>query len=170
MAEKPYKARKTSTRGHLAQGLLRLVVMQKRASLFGFEAMLLLEGRFSGVAKVLIVDDDRDICMVLSELLEEEGFEIRCARNGQEALEILTREPGWVILLDLYMPQMDGREVLRQLQRDPDLQKDNHVVLMTASMPHTRLRLAFPVELVPQVLPKPFELEEVVGVVHKLAS
>lgn len=122
------------------------------------------------MAKVLIVDDDRDICTLLSELLEEEGFEVRSARNGQEALEILTREPGWVILLDLYMPQMDGREVLRQLQRNPDLQQNNHVVLMTASMPYTRLRLSFPVDLVPRVLPKPFELEEVVGVVHQLAS
>ncbi len=122
------------------------------------------------MAKVLIVDDDRDICTLLSELLEEEGFEVRSARNGQEALEILMREPGWVVLLDLYMPQMDGREVLRQLQRNPDLQQSNRVVLMTASMSLTRLRLAFPVELVPQVLPKPFELEEVVGVVHQLAS
>lgn len=155
---------------HLAHGLLRISLKQTRETLFGLGAVLLLEGRFPGVAKVLIVDDDRDICTLLSELLEEEGFEVHTARNGQEALEILTREPGWVILLDLCMPQMDGCEVLRQLQRNPDLQKNNRVVLMTASMSFTRLRLSFPVELVPRVLPKPFELDEVVGVVQHLAS
>ncbi len=122
------------------------------------------------MAKVLIVDDDQDICVLLSDLLAEEGFDVQSAHNGQEALEILQREPGWVVLLDLYMPQVDGREFLRQLQRHPCLQKRNRVVLMTASVPAKRPRLSLPAGLVQSILRKPFELEEVVGVVQQLAS
>src|SRR5262249_53411668 len=113
--------------------------------------------------KVLIVDDDLDICDLLSELLEAEGFEVCSVHNGQAALEILESDPDWVMLLDLRMPQMDGREVLRHLQRSPRFQKKNRVVLMTASLPFRRPRLSLPANLVHRVLCKPFELEEVVG-------
>lgn len=122
------------------------------------------------MAKVLIVDDDHDICVLLSDLLAEEGFSVRSAHNGQEALEILQREPGWVVLLDLHMPLVDGREFLRQFQRNPRWQKRNRVVLMSASVPVKWPRLSLPAGLVQRILPKPFELDEVVGVVQKLAS
>ncbi|MBN9684252.1 MULTISPECIES: response regulator [unclassified Corallococcus] len=69
---------------------------------------------------VLVVDDDPDILEALSEILEAEGFEIRRARNGKEALERLEPDPPHLILLDLMMPVMDGWEFAQRMRQKPD--------------------------------------------------
>ncbi|MBN8231882.1 response regulator [Corallococcus macrosporus] len=68
---------------------------------------------------VLVVDDDPDILEALSEILEAEGFEIRRARNGKEALERLEPDPPHLILLDLMMPVMDGWEFAQRMRQKP---------------------------------------------------
>jgi CheY-like chemotaxis protein len=61
--------------------------------------------------RVMVVDDDPDIREVLTELLQEEGFEVATAANGAEALEVLASGPlPSVILLDMMMPVMNGFE------------------------------------------------------------
>jgi len=68
------------------------------------------------IASVLVVDDDRDTRAVLVEVLRHEGFAVREAANGLEALEqIAEREPDF-ILLDLIMPVVTGWEVMRMLR------------------------------------------------------
>ncbi|WP_375760242.1 response regulator [Corallococcus exercitus] len=66
------------------------------------------------------MDDDPDILEALSEILEAEGFEIRRARNGKEALERLEPDPPHLILLDLMMPVMDGWEFAQRMRQKPD--------------------------------------------------
>ena len=79
---------------------------------------------------VLVVDDDPDILEALSEILEAEGFSIRRARNGREALERLTPEPPQLILLDLMMPVMDGWEFAQRMrQRPPEIARIPIIVL-----------------------------------------
>jgi two-component system chemotaxis response regulator CheY len=79
---------------------------------------------------VLVVDDDPDILEALSEILEAEGFEIRRARNGKEALERLEPEPPQLILLDLMMPVMDGWEFAQRMrQRPPEIARIPIIVL-----------------------------------------
>jgi CheY-like chemotaxis protein len=56
------------------------------------------------VAKVLVVDDDKETRLILRELLKDEGFHVNVARNGLEALNILKHEGEWVVLLDVKMP------------------------------------------------------------------
>ncbi|NMO18985.1 response regulator [Pyxidicoccus fallax] len=73
----------------------------------------------AGAPVVLVVDDDPDILEALSEILEAEGFEIRRARNGKEALERLEPEPPNLILLDLMMPVMDGWEFAQRMRQKP---------------------------------------------------
>lgn len=65
------------------------------------------------------MDDDPDILEALSEILEAEGFVIRRARNGKEALERLEPEPPHLILLDLMMPVMDGWEFAQRMRQKP---------------------------------------------------
>ncbi len=68
---------------------------------------------------ILVVDDDPDILEALSEILEAEGFEIRRARNGKEALERLEPDSPQLILLDLMMPVMDGWEFAQRMRQKP---------------------------------------------------
>ena len=67
-------------------------------------------------SQILIIEDDNDIRDSLCQLLEDEGYRVVSAANGQEGLESLRQlsEP-CLILLDLFMPVMDGREFLERL-------------------------------------------------------
>jgi two-component system NtrC family response regulator len=78
---------------------------------------------------VLIVDDERNYPLILSAVLEEEGFETLTANSGQEALEILKNSDVDLVLTDMKMPVMDGIELLKRIKtKNPDLP----VIMMTA--------------------------------------
>ena len=80
--------------------------------------------------RVLAIDDDADFRVGLTDVLEERGYRVRAVSNGREALEELRREPAPdVILLDLRMPEMDGRTFRRELSRDARLARIPLVVI-----------------------------------------
>ncbi|WAI02052.1 hybrid sensor histidine kinase/response regulator [Methanogenium organophilum] len=71
----------------------------------------------SGVGKtILIVEDSEPAIIQIKDLLEEEGYHIRVARNGKEALEEINRELPDAMILDLMMPEVDGFTVLRMIR------------------------------------------------------
>ena len=69
--------------------------------------------------QILVVDDDESARLVLCACLEECGYDVSCARNGREALDLLRggKHPT-LILLDLGMPVMDGKEFLERQGQD----------------------------------------------------
>jgi CheY-like chemotaxis protein len=67
---------------------------------------------------VLIIDDDQGVRKVATLRLEREGFRVFAAGNGEEGIQLAKAERPQVILLDILMPNMDGREVLRRLKAD----------------------------------------------------
>ncbi len=71
--------------------------------------------------RILLVDDDPHLLVVLSEQLRDDGYDVATARDGQEALRRL--EAGWpdLILLDLMMPRVDGLALARQIKAEADL-------------------------------------------------
>ena len=71
--------------------------------------------------RILLVDDDANLLVVLAEQLRDDGYDVATARDGQEALRRL--EAGWpdLILLDLMMPRVDGLALARQIKADADL-------------------------------------------------
>src|SRR6185295_5189762 len=72
--------------------------------------------------RLLLVEDEPDIREPLRELLEDEGFAVRTANNGQDALTALGQgELPEVIIADLLMPVMNGLEMLERLRADPRL-------------------------------------------------
>lgn len=81
--------------------------------------------------QVLIVDDDPSIRSLLGFVFEDEGFEIREAADGVEALAALRADPPACMVLDLMMPNVDGVEVLR-VRRDEGLARDTRVLVLTA--------------------------------------
>lgn len=73
-------------------------------------------------ARILVVEDDSDLRRSLAEVLEDEGCEVACARDGQDALRQLeASDAPQAILLDLTMPGMDGWTFRSHQRRDPRL-------------------------------------------------
>jgi DNA-binding response OmpR family regulator len=71
--------------------------------------------------RILVVDDDPNLLVVLSEQLRDDGYDVATARDGQEALRRL--DAGWpdLILLDLMIPRIDGLALARQIKAEADL-------------------------------------------------
>ena len=117
--------------------------------------------------QVLIVDDDVAIRNVACEMLEDAGYVVLQASDGQAALDVLrTSEKPLVVLLDLMMPQMSGMTVLECVARDKQLARHAYVrwsVSRGALSPH----------LAPFVrwsIPKPFQVDELLGTVAEAAA
>jgi CheY-like chemotaxis protein len=106
---------------------------------------------------ILVVEDERESRETLRELLEFEGYTVETAANGREALEILNRVEPCVVLLDLFMPVMDGWQVLERLRDDHRLAKLN-VVVITSAVTNT------PADV--PVLTKPLDLDRLMQTVE----
>ena len=84
-------------------------------------------------ARLLVVDDETDVCRGLGALLEARGYDVELAYDGKQVLERLERDPlPDLIVLDYGMPEMGGEEVLARLRDNPRT-KDLPVLLATAS-------------------------------------
>lgn len=79
--------------------------------------------------KILIVDDERDICDFVKIFFEERGYEVLTAQSGDEALEVAKRNKPELILLDIKMKGMDGIATLKHLK---DIDKTQKVIMVTA--------------------------------------
>ena len=85
------------------------------------------------LTKILVCDDDADIAAAVSIYLRAEGYEVLCASNGREALEICEREPLSLLILDIMMPEMDGIAALTALRGDTEAPNCTlPVILLTA--------------------------------------
>lgn len=111
--------------------------------------------------RILVVDDDPDILDALAEILENEGYQVDRARNGQEALEHLAADKPDLILLDLMMPVMDGWEFARRVGEQPDCRPP--IVVLSADR-----NVGAKAKEIGAVgfLAKPFELAELLQIVH----
>jgi len=117
---------------------------------------------------VLVVDDDDDIRDVLYDFLMEEGYQVSLARNGEQALAVLEREHGLVVLLDINMPGIDGAGVLDALQAQQ--RNDHQIVVITAGhyVPLEQRWLAS--GAVQAVVHKPFNIDRLLRLVERLAQ
>jgi CheY-like chemotaxis protein len=70
---------------------------------------------------VLVVDDDADIRESLQLLLEDEGYRVRTAADGKQAVAMMADDPPCFVILDLMMPVMDGWEVAGRMHEDARL-------------------------------------------------
>ena len=78
---------------------------------------------------ILIVDDHEDFALAFQALLSQDGFNVKVATGGRQALEVLKSSTPALILLDLVMPGMDGFEVVHQLQENEHWRKIPVVIL-----------------------------------------
>lgn|SRR2546426_4715534 len=111
---------------------------------------------------ILVVDDDPSILATISEILELEGYEVRTATNGQEALASVERELPSLVLLDMRMPVLDGWGFARGL-RERGL--DVKVLVMTAAENARHWAREIGAN---DYLAKPFELSDLLSAVERL--
>jgi CheY-like chemotaxis protein len=117
---------------------------------------------------VLVVEDDREIRQTLQFLLEEEGYDILTAEDGQAALKLIPLLPNpTVILLDLQMPRLDGYGVLRELANHPEYRDRHAIFLLTANIGQLSPEMVrlLGSQGVP-VLLKPFDVDQLTAQVH----
>jgi two-component system chemotaxis response regulator CheY len=110
---------------------------------------------------VLVVDDDPDILEALSEILEAEGFEVRRAKNGLEALDRLAPPPD-LVLLDLMMPVMDGWEFAHKMRQKNECGRVPIIVLSADRNVGSKAKEIGAVGH----LAKPFELNDLLDMVR----
>lgn len=78
------------------------------------------EESVGGGRKILVIDDEPGIVEIVETNLEGDGFLVISASNGKEGLEKIKNEGPELVVLDVMMPEMDGWEVLRRVEQDPD--------------------------------------------------
>lgn len=111
--------------------------------------------------KILIVDDEIDILGMLEKRLSASGYSVTKAVNGMEALEFVKKQIPDMIILDFFMPGMDGGEVLCRLREDKDT-SDIPVIMLTANILQKDKIKALR-EGVDDYLTKPYDADELLG-------
>ena len=114
---------------------------------------------------VMVVDDDADIRDAVRELLEQEGYAVITAADGQEALDELERNPELdAVLMDLMMPRMDGHEAIRQI-RAQERFHDLPIIAITAkTMQGARERCM--AAGASEYVPKPVDIGQLLGLLR----
>ncbi|WP_310260491.1 response regulator [Fictibacillus barbaricus] len=114
-------------------------------------------------AKILIVDDQYGIRILLNEIFQKEGYKTYQAANGVQALSIVEKDRPDLVILDMKIPGMDGLEILRRVKKhDETIQ----VIIMTAygelDMIHEAMNLGAITHFA-----KPFDIDEIRAAVRK---
>ena len=117
--------------------------------------------RVDGKSTILVVEDEVDSREALRDLLELEGYQVRTATNGREALDTLAvaGDQICVVLLDLFMPVMDGWQVIDELRASGKLSNTQIVIITSAAY---RAPAGIP------VFEKPLDMDKVMSAVATL--
>jgi CheY-like chemotaxis protein len=116
--------------------------------------------------RLLVVDDDRGNCAIVSKLLADQGYDVDVANDGLRALELIENNPYALAVLDFQMPGMDGVELYRRIcERRPEMVG----VFLTA---YTTLDTVYPAISagVRKILPKPVNREELLPLIEEIVG
>src|SRR5436305_14931950 len=114
---------------------------------------------------ILVVDDERSIVELLTAVLEDEGYHVVTAHNGKEGLAHLPISHPSMVLCDVMMPILDGREMCRRMQANPEY-RSIPIVLMSAAARAGSLADCNYAAL----LSKPFDLDDVLNTVARVLN
>ncbi len=114
--------------------------------------------------KILVVDDEPAIRDLILAVLEDEGYIAVGASSAIDALEVIADERPDLVLMDIMMPEMDGREAFQRMRERPEL----------AAIPVVMMSAAYAADRVPNnvagFLSKPFELDHLLATISGLLS
>jgi len=120
-----------------------------------------LPGETIAMARVLVVDDEKDIVELLKYNLEKEGFKVSTALNGFDAMNSIRKTTPDLVLLDIMMPQFDGIEVCKRLKKE-DAFKDIPIIFLTAKSEEVDKILGLELGA-DDYITKPFSIREIIA-------
>ena len=120
----------------------------------------------AGKRAVLVADDDEAVRELVATILEEEGYAVRTAASGSEALSVARQERPAVVLMDVNMPGLDGLSACRRLRADERLAALPVVLMSSQPIAGDELRRC----RADNFLPKPFDITELVDEVERHLS
>ena len=113
---------------------------------------------------IVVVDDNPFIANMIQEALNDvPGYQAVTVNDGMTALQFISNAPPDLVILDVYVPKISGRDLYDRLQHDPGTAQIP-VLLMSAAMPHPELAKRSVLEY----LRKPFDMNDLLGRVHDL--
>ena len=127
-----------------------------------------LESVNDGITSVLVVDDSVTVRKVTTRLLERNGMEVRTAKDGIDALEVLQDHIPDVVLLDIEMPRMDGFEVATQMRHHSVL-KNVPIIMITSRTGDKHKERAMSIG-VNEYLGKPFQEDILLGAIKEITG
>jgi two-component system alkaline phosphatase synthesis response regulator PhoP len=119
------------------------------------------------MAKIMVVDDETSLRELIKAIFTQEGYEVIEASSGPECLEILKTEKPDLILMDMMMPGMSGRETTEKIRQNPDT-KDLKVAFLTVAKFSETGKETLGKLNVLDYITKPFDNEDLVARVKKL--
>lgn len=117
-------------------------------------------------AKILIIDDNKDITKMFSKYLKMKGFECLVSNNGRNGLEQIKANTFSHIFLDMAMPEFGGADIIHSLEEEEILQKNNIIVLTASSITDEAITELRRKEGVKAVLKKPVQLSELLELLN----
>ncbi len=115
------------------------------------------------ITSILIVDDEAEMCRIISHIFEKEGINVLIANDGYTALRIVHSELPDILLVDVRMPGMDGMELLREAKK---INNDLPVIMITAHADTSGVVKAMKAGAL-NYISKPFNHRELVGIVRE---
>ncbi len=119
--------------------------------------------------KILIVDDEKDALFILERELAARGYSVIVADNGNDALNLAKSEHPDLIILDIWMPGMDGPEVAAKLMEDPKT-KDIPVIFLTCLFQKREGEEQGRVVAGKVLIAKPYSIEGLAAQIERLAN
>lgn len=116
----------------------------------------------SGPRSVVVIDDDEAVREVLGLALVAEGYDVHYARDGREGLELLARQPANLVIVDMWMPEVDGAKFCRSYAHAGGTRP---VILMSA-----RAGVGADLPGVVEAIAKPFDLEYLLDLVARMVG
>lgn len=116
--------------------------------------------------KILIIEDEKILADLLAKRLEEEGYNIFLAPDGEEGLNKIKEEKPDLILLDIIMPKKGGFEVLEEMQKSPDIKNIPVIVISNSGQP-VEISRALELGVKDYLIKTQFDPEEVINKVKR---
>jgi DNA-binding response OmpR family regulator len=116
---------------------------------------------------ILLVDDEKNLVDMVTEILEIEGYKVIPAFNGEECLKVLKKQRVDLIILDLMMPKADGWVIYRKIKETPEW-SDVRIMILTAKTDTIDRNIGLEIAKVDDFITKPFVPEDLLNRIKEI--